>query len=170
MTMITLRPATPADQDFMLELYASTRADLAALDCDATLRGQLIRMQCEAQQAHYRAHYPRAQASLIIDTDGAPIGRLYVDRGPHEIRLIDISLLPRHRRRGVGQLLLRALMAEGDQAALPVRLSVLSGNPAMHLYERLGFEADGMMGAHHSMAWRRDTALADGGHDPLSLL
>jgi ribosomal protein S18 acetylase RimI-like enzyme len=168
--MITLRPQTAADQDFVLHLYASTRADLAELQCDAAMRAQLIRMQCEAQQAHYRAHYPRAQASLVIDSDGTPIGRLVVDRGPHEIRLVDISLLPEHRRRGVGQLLLRALMTEGEHAGLPVRLSVLAGNPAIHLYQRLGFEGDGMMGAHHAMAWRGETALADGGHDPISLL
>ncbi len=168
--MITLRPVTPSDQDFVLELYASTRADLAALDCDPAMRRQLIHMQSEAQQAHYRAHYPRAQVSLVIDRDGNRIGRLYVDRGPHEIRLVDISLLPQHRRRGIGQLLLRALIAEGEQAALPVRLSVLAGNPAIHLYQRLGFEADGMMGAHHSMAWRSETALADAGPDSISLL
>ncbi len=168
--MITLRPLTAADQDFVLELYTSTRADLAALECDPGMREQLIRMQSEAQQAHYRAHYPRAQVSVIVDADGSRIGRLYVDRGPHEIRLVDISLLPGHRRRGIGQMLLRALMTEGEQAALPVRLSVLSGNPAIHLYQRLGFEAEGMMGAHHAMQWRGDTALADAGGDSISLL
>jgi ribosomal protein S18 acetylase RimI-like enzyme len=170
MSMITLRPPTDADQDFMLELYSSTRADLAALSCDPAMRRQLIRMQSEAQQAHYRAHYPRAQVSLIVDADGNRIGRLYVDRGPHEIRLVDISLLPQHRRHGIGQQLVRALMAEGEQATLPVRLSVLSGNPALHLYQRLGFEADGMMGAHHAMQWRGDTALAEAGGDSISLL
>ena len=168
--MISLRPVMPTDQDFVLELYTGTRADLAELGCDPAMREQLIRMQSEAQQTHYRAHYPRAQVSLIVDSDGTRIGRLYVDRGPHEIRLVDISLLPAYRRRGIGQLLLRALMAEGEQATLPVRLSVLSGNPAIHLYQRLGFAADGMMGAHYSMAWRGDTAQADGGRAPISLL
>ncbi len=168
--MISLRPVTPADQDFVLELYASTRADLAALSCDLAMRDRLIRMQSEAQQAHYRAHYPHAQVSLIVDAHGSRIGRLYIDREPHEIRLVDISLLPQYRRRGIGQLLLRALIAEGERAALPVRLSVLSGNPAIHLYQRLGFEGDGMMGAHYSMEWRGDTSLVEGSRDAISLL
>jgi ribosomal protein S18 acetylase RimI-like enzyme len=178
--MITLRPLTADDADFVLELYASTRADLTQLQGDPELLRQLVRMQSEAQQTHYRALYPRALARLIVADDGTPAGRLIVDRGPHEIRLVDISLLPAQRRRGIGQQLLRGLQQESEQTGLPLRLSVLSGNPAIHLYQRLGFEADGMRGAHHAMAWRSDAppaapqartaSAADPGLDALTFL
>lgn len=178
--MITLRPLTADDTEFVLELYASTRADLTQLQGDPALLRQLVRMQSEAQQTHFRALYPRALASLVVADDGTRAGRLIVDRGPYEIRLVDISLLPAQRRHGIGQRLLRGLQRESEQAGLPLRLSVLSGNPAIHLYQRLGFEADGMRGAHHAMAWRSATpsaaspaetaSAADPGLDALTFL
>ncbi|RSV53433.1 GNAT family N-acetyltransferase, partial [Sphingomonas koreensis] len=39
------------------------------------------------------AYYPNAER-LILEQDGAPIGRLYVDAWPLEFRIVDISLLP----------------------------------------------------------------------------
>jgi ribosomal protein S18 acetylase RimI-like enzyme len=56
-----------------------------------------------------------------------------------EVRLVDVSLLPKFRNRGLGGRWLAALTAEADAASLPVRLSVTRGNPALRLYERLGF-------------------------------
>ena len=169
MNGITLRPVTPDDTDFVLELYASTRGDLADMQCDAVTRAQLIRMQCHAQQQHYRAAYPRAEVSLVLDAEGRRVGRIYVDRSPHEIRLVDISLLPQYRRRGIGQKLLQALMEEGERAGLPVRLSVMAGNPAGQLYQRLGFAPGLMRGAHQQMEWRGTDGTA--ANDlPISLL
>ena len=159
-----LRPLTEADQDFMRELYASTRPDLAALPCDAQMRAQLVQMQYEAQQHHYRAYYPRASISVVFDAQGQRIGRLYVDRGPSEIRLVDICLLPAYRRQGLGRQLLEALMAEGAQQGLPVRLSVMAGNPAAQLYQRLGFAPGTVRGMHQSMEWRASHAASTATH------
>lgn len=149
-----LLPLSEADQDFMLELYASTRPDLDLLDCDAAMRAQLIRMQYAAQQHHYRSYYPNASVSVVLDPQDQPIGRMYVDRGPQDIRLVDISLLPAYRRQGLGRALLEALLEEGARLGLPVRLSVQDGNPAARLYQRLGFTPGEQRGLHQSMEWR----------------
>lgn len=149
---IALRPATAADQDFLLELYASTRADLAQLENGAT-RMLLVRMQFDAQQAHYQARFPLAEVSLIMAGDLA-LGRLTVARGAREIHLIDISLLPQHRRLGIGAQLLDALQEEAAAAALPVRLLVLTGSPALALYQRLGFVPKAVQGLHQVMEWQ----------------
>lgn len=154
MDTLSLRPVNEGDQDFLLELYASTRPDLAEIACDAGTRAQLVRMQYEAQQHHYRAYYPRATASVVLGDDGTRLGRIYVDRGPNEIRLVDISLLPAYRGHGLGRRLLEALMEEGEQLGLPVRLSVMAGNPAAHLYQRLGFAPGELRGVHQTMEWR----------------
>jgi len=68
-------------------------------------------MQFAAQDAHYRRHYPNTQYS-IIEVQGVSAGRLYVDRCEKEIRIIDIALLPEHRRAGIGTKLLRELQDE----------------------------------------------------------
>ena len=149
---ITLRPPTEADLPFLQELYASTRDDLAQLDSETT-RQLIVRMQFEAQQSWYRAQYPQADVNLIL-ADEVPVGRLYVARGAEEIRLIDICLLPAYRRHGIGAALLRELQDEGAATALPVRLLVAMDNPAIHLYQRLGFMPVDLRGMHRAMEWQ----------------
>ncbi|MCX7377903.1 MAG: GNAT family N-acetyltransferase, partial [Alphaproteobacteria bacterium] len=46
----------------------------------------------------------------------------------------------------VGRWVVEGVMADATEAGLPVRLSVLDGNPARRLYERLGFRAVGRDG------------------------
>lgn len=158
MPAITLRPAEPADQPFLLALYASTRDDLAAIPANEATRQQLLRMQYDAQQLHYRTQFPLAEINLVL-VDGQPAGRLYVDRGAVGIRLIDISLLPAFQRQGVGRQLLQTLQAQAARSGLPLRLSVLAGNPAARLYQRLGFHASGAPeGVHQPMEWHAGQA------------
>src|SRR3712207_7531251 len=56
--------------------------------------------QFSAQSTHYAAHYPTAEFN-IIELEGKPIGRLYVDRWPREIRIIDIALMDDYRNSGI---------------------------------------------------------------------
>ena len=151
MTDITLRPAAPGDAAFMLRLYQGTREDLAAL-ADAVLRERVVAMQFAAQQQQYLASFPHAEVSVVVD-DGRPVGRLYVDCSETGVQLVDISLLPAVRNRGIGASLLRSLMMRAAAHALPLRLSVLHTNRARSLYARLGFTAAGDGGMYQSMEW-----------------
>src|SRR4051812_48280412 len=111
-SVTTLRPATEADEEFFYRVYAGTRAEeLAMTPWTDEQKAAFCQMQFAAQTAHYRQHYPEAQIS-VIERAGAPAGRLYVNRLPEEIDVIDISLLPEHRGGGSGTLLLRALQEE----------------------------------------------------------
>jgi ribosomal protein S18 acetylase RimI-like enzyme len=74
-----------------------------------------------------------------VVVDGEPAGRLYVDRGEGEIRIVDIALLPDHRGQGIGGSLLRDLLVEADAGGKSVTIHVERLNPALKLYERLGF-------------------------------
>ena len=75
----------------------------------------------------------------VVLVDGEPVGRLYVHRGETEIRVVDIALLPEYRGSGIGKSLLRKLLAEADAATKSVTVHVERFNPALRLYERLGF-------------------------------
>jgi ribosomal protein S18 acetylase RimI-like enzyme len=59
-----------------------------------------------------------------------------VHRGDTEIRIVDIALLPEHRGKGIGTRLLRDVIAQGKRVTIHVERM----NPALRLYERLGFE------------------------------
>jgi ribosomal protein S18 acetylase RimI-like enzyme len=75
----------------------------------------------------------------VVLIDREPAGRLYLNRGDSEIRIVDIALLPEHRGKGVGSALLRDLLAEADAHGKRVTIHVERMNPALRLYERLGF-------------------------------
>lgn len=137
--VIELLPAEPGDEEFLYRVYASTRGEeLAVVPWDETQKDAFLRAQFGAQDRWYREHYPRASFELVV-VDGEPAGRLYLHRGESEIRIVDIALLPEHRRKGVGSSLLGELLAEADTAGKRVTIHVERMNPALGLYERLGF-------------------------------
>jgi ribosomal protein S18 acetylase RimI-like enzyme len=150
---VALRPAGDADRTFLAQVYASTRADeLALLPWTEDQKAGFIAHQFEAQDAHYRTHYDDA-AFDVIEVDGEPAGRLYVHRGPSDIRIVDIALAPPFRGRGLGTGLLRSLIAEAEDSGRRLSIHVEMSNPARRLYERLGFRPVGEHGVYLRMEW-----------------
>lgn len=132
---VSLRPATVADDSFLLALYASTRSEeFAGVGWNEQQTQAFLQMQFEAQ----RRCYPEADNRIILLHERA-VGRIMVDRSEEAMLLVDISLLPEFRNAGIGTRLLRDLLNEATVAATPVRLHVLASNAARRLYERLGF-------------------------------
>jgi ribosomal protein S18 acetylase RimI-like enzyme len=105
---------------------------------DDAQKDAFLRMQFDAQDAWWRENYAGASFDVIL-VEGEPAGRLYVHRGRSEIRIVDIALLPEHRGNGIGTRLLEGLLAEGEAGAKSVTIHVERENPALRLYERLGF-------------------------------
>ena len=150
---ITLRPIEPDDEEFLYRVYAGTReAELAQVAWDAAQKEAFLRMQFTAQHQYYQEHYAGAAFQVIL-ADGRPAGRLYVARWPDEIRIVDIALLPEYRNAGIGTALLRDLLAEGARAGKPVSIHVERFNPALRLYERLGFTSITDKGVYLLLEW-----------------
>jgi ribosomal protein S18 acetylase RimI-like enzyme len=150
---VCLRAASAADRAFLSDVYASTRADeLALTGWDAATRQAFVEHQFNAQDAHYRRHYDAASFDVIV-IDGAPAGRLYVNRGPRDIRIVDITLLPGFRGRGAGTTLIAGLLEEARSTGRSVSIHVELDNPARSLYGRLGFTAVEEHGVHLLMEW-----------------
>jgi ribosomal protein S18 acetylase RimI-like enzyme len=149
-----LRAATPEDEQFLHAVYAGTRAEeLARVPWSEEQKRAFTNMQFAAQDADYRQHYPTAQYS-IIEVQGVPAGRLYVDRCQKEIRIIDIALLPEHRRGGIGTKLLRELQDEARAAGKTLTIHVEKFNPALNLYRRLGFQQIEDKGVYLFLEWK----------------
>ena len=157
---VSFRPIAPEDMDFLLRVYGSTRADEMAMVVDWTVeqKDAFIRQQFSAQHSWYQEHYIGAEF-LVILVDGTPAGRLYIHRREKEIRLVDITFLPEYRNSGIGTSLLRDLLTEGEAAGKPVTIHVEIYNPAMHLYERLGFRPIEERGPYRLLEWRPSTQL-----------
>lgn len=147
-----LRATCAEDRDFLLRVYASTRAEeLALTDWDEAQKRAFLAQQFEAQHHHYQTHYQGARFDLIL-LDSEPVGRLYVARWREEIRIMDIALLPDYRNRGIGGGLLRDLLAEAAATSRRLTIHVERYNPALRLYRRLGFDPVGETGVYLLLA------------------
>lgn len=137
---IGLYPEREADLDFLRGLYASVRAqELAPIDWSEERKREFTDAQFGLQHRHYREHYPGAEF-LVVEQAGVPIGRFYLCRFAHEIRVMDIALVEMRRNAGIGTRLMRALLSVADAEGRSVTLHVEPDNPAQHLYRRLGFD------------------------------
>jgi len=138
----------------MRDLYGSTRAEeLTRFPFTDEQKQLFIDQQFAAQTAHYDQHYPTAVRS-IIQLDGRAVGRLYVDTWRDQIRIVDIALADGVRGIGIGSLLLHDVLEQGRAAGKPVTIHVEGFNPAMRLYERLGFRHIDTNGVYYLMEWR----------------
>ncbi len=156
---ITVRPASVEDEEFLFQVYASTRAEeLAPVPWTAEQKASFLRMQSRAQRSHYATYYPQAEYDLIL-LDSRPVGRLFILRGIEEIRIMDIALLPDYRGRGIGSSLLEQILNEGRECNLPVTIHVEQFNPALRLYKRLGFQLVEDKGVYYFMKWSREGQL-----------
>jgi GNAT superfamily N-acetyltransferase len=148
---ITLRPINANDLPFLQQVYYSTRAEeLARVPWTDEQKLAFVHMQFNAQHTHYMTHFGQAEFQVILRNDD-PAGRLYIHRAKEEIRIIDITLLPQHRGGGIGTILLKSILSEGAQTNRPVRIYVEHFNPALRLYERLGFIRIGDTGVYYHM-------------------
>jgi GNAT superfamily N-acetyltransferase len=148
---ITLRPIGADDMALLCQVYASTRQEeLAVTGWSAEQKQAFLAMQFNAQHAYYQENYSGAAFQVIL-LDEQPIGRLYLDRWPGELRIVDIALLPAHRGRGAGTTILNAILSEGRRLGLPVRIHVERFNPALRLYTRLGFRLAVNKGVYYLM-------------------
>src|SRR5215813_693663 len=140
---VSLCPFSPDYQDFVFQLYASTRMqEIAPFGWPPAQQEAFLRMQFNAQKGWYEQAYPTADHQVIL-VDGQPAGRIMVVPEPGGTHLVDIALLPEHRGRGIGAQLLGELIRKTTESGGSVRLQVLRNNPAIHLYERLGFVKTG---------------------------
>ncbi len=138
-TSIGLRPAEASDDDFLFGVYASSRAqEMALVPWDEAQKRAFLLMQFNAQSQFYAQKFVGAQ-HLVILSDGRAIGRLYISREPLLIRILDITILPEERSRGIGTHIIQAILDEGRETRRPVQIYVESFNPSLSLFERLGF-------------------------------
>jgi GNAT superfamily N-acetyltransferase len=150
---VSFRLIRPDDEAFLYEVYASTRTEeLAVVDWDEAHKAAFLHMQFAAQHQFYQEHYTKTDF-LIILRYAVPVGRLYIARWQDEIRIMDIALLPPYRNAGIGTAILRDLLAEAAAAHKPVRIHVEKFNPALQLYERLGFTPIEDKGVYLFMEW-----------------
>ena len=150
---LALRPVADTDSDFLYSLYASTRAhEMAITGWPTEQQLAFLQMQFEAQSKFYSEQFTGADFN-IIEREGKAIGRLYADERETEIRVIDIALLPEHTAQGIGSYYMQLLIDKALASKRKVTIHVEHNNPAMKLYQRLGFTHVRDEGIYWFMQW-----------------
>ena len=74
----------------------------------------------------------------IVVADGEDAGCVATTRHADHIWIDKLYIAPRYQRRGLGAAILQMVISEGAASNLPVRLRVLTTNPAVAFYTREG--------------------------------
>lgn len=150
-----MRNAGSEDEDFRFQVYASTRTEeVAAWGWDVAQQVAFLHMQFELQQQSYLLRFPDA-CYRIVSLDGQPVGYLLFVESDESCSLVDIALLPDFRNLGIGGHSIRRLQTESGNRSM--RLNVTKGNPAFHLYQRLGFRVVNEENLYLSMIWKNNS-------------
>ena len=125
---ITLRPARTQDFDFCEALYfAGMENIIRELNLDRV-----------AQSASFRQLWELTQVRIIV-VDGADGGWLQSTKRGDSLFLAQLFVSASFQRRGIGTEVMHRLIAEAASARQAVTLGVVKINPALRLYERMGF-------------------------------
>jgi ribosomal protein S18 acetylase RimI-like enzyme len=151
---VTLRPVTSEDRGFLLRVYAASREiELSMVPWSDEQKLAFVEHQFAAQTAYYATEFPRATHDIILFSD-QPAGRFYVDRNADRITILDITVLPEHRRQRVGTTLIEQLLNESRETGRPVHVCIESFNPSQNLFKRLRFTVTESDNVNLRLAWR----------------
>ena len=134
-----MRPATSADEAFLFDVYCTTKRDQVAALPDPSLAQHFLRIEYTAQDRRFAQRFPGHERWIVL-ADGQPAGRLYLHRSPSLLQVVDVTLLPEHRSRGLGTHLMGLVLDEATAHDQAVSLRVSRGNHrAASLYDAIGF-------------------------------
>lgn len=145
-----IRRAVPSDAAGFVEMMGDPEVFSGLLQLPYPVEDrwrQLLQEQCAMG---------KADLHLVAERDGKLLGSAGLHPGGMSLRRrhamsLGISVIAAERRRGVGSALMEALLDYADNWAqvLRVELTVYADNErAIHLYERFGFEPEGLFKAY----------------------
>ncbi len=141
-----LREECDDDVPFLRALYATTRtAEMAASGWTDSESQAFLAQQFGAQRSHYRTRIAGCRFA-VIERNGMPVGRLYLQPRDTHVHIVDITVSPDMRGKGLGTAILQAVIDRTEIEALGVGLVVDRANPALALYLKLGFRSSGGTG------------------------
>lgn len=139
-----LRPATPADKDFLRSLHHRAYRDVVIRQFGAW---------DEAEQDEWFERDLAGAIFMIVELAGRPVGAIAVDEQPNAIALVELQILPEFQRQGLGTALLAEKLDFARRHRKPIRLQVLHQNRALAFYKRNGFSVTASTATHYLMEW-----------------
>jgi ribosomal protein S18 acetylase RimI-like enzyme len=91
-----------------------------------------------AQESSFRQQWNCRQVR-IISLDQTEVGWVQATMENGEYFIAQLFVDGPFQRQGIGTHVMRLLIAEAERVSQPIRLNVVKINPALRLYQRLGF-------------------------------
>jgi ribosomal protein S18 acetylase RimI-like enzyme len=143
---VNIRPAGSEDVEFLKEMLY----EAAAWNPDWPREQVIHALASPVLERYHRGWGREGDAGVIAELDGDPVGaawyRLFTSEEPGygfvDARTpeLGIAVSPLHRRKGIGETLLRALIVQARQEGFTaLSLSVAVHNRSRMMYERVGF-------------------------------
>ena len=128
-----LRPGRADDFDFARRLYFSSMKPLLEA---------LGAWKKEEMETAFEGYF-KIDEIRVITLGGDDVGWIQVSRSDNELCIDQLHLVETARDKGIGTALINSTIAEAAKENKNVSLSVVKGNRAMQLYQRLGFQQVG---------------------------
>ena len=144
----SLRPGQPDDYDFAIALYLeSTKPLLVALGLWDENR-VVDRFRDGFKPENVR----------VICSNGANVGWMQISESPDGLHVHQIHVIDAIRSRGIGTRLIERILDRARNNGSKVALNAIRGNPAIALYDRLGFRVVGEDDEKIFMRWEPESA------------
>jgi len=140
---ITLRPLRASDAEVLVRLNAANNEHLwLAANKTPDEIHELIELQGRHKDASYQRDYGK-HAEYVIEKTGDVVGRLTINQGSYIFHILEISLLPEYRGKGIGADVIRTCLRAAAASHVPLSLTVRMDQPGLvKLYESLGFRTE----------------------------
>ena len=133
---LQIREFSKSEKDYKKHLFVENKiSQLDAQHWSEDLKTQITNMQYMAQENHINTYFPEAKDSVII-CNNKKVGRLVFEKSDFKLHVIDIVIEKKHQNKGLGTEILTKLISENELISLNVDMN----NPALNLYQRLGFK------------------------------
>lgn len=93
--------------------------------------------------------------SFILMLEEQEIGLVKLAQNKESWHLRQFQIMPRYHRKGIGKQVVELLQQKAGERDLPITLNVLLENPAMKLYQRMGFEIVSENKLEFQMRWQK---------------
>jgi ribosomal protein S18 acetylase RimI-like enzyme len=131
-TRIQFRPACAQDFEYCKRLYFAEMAWII----------EELKLNRTAQTASFDRQWDQSQVRILM-VDGADVGWMQSVSREGELFLAQIIVDATFQKRGIGTEAMNHLIAEAESARQALCLDVVKINPALRLYQRLGFRIVG---------------------------
>jgi ribosomal protein S18 acetylase RimI-like enzyme len=151
-TLISFRPAHAHDFDYCASLYFAGMEEVI----------RQLKLDMAAQVASFRRQWVSTEVRIIA-LDRVDVGWLQSRVVDGSLFLAQLFVNATHQRQGIGTEVLSRIGDEAARACQAVTLGVVKTNPALRLYERLGFRVTHEDDRKFYMRREASTALRDSG-------